>query len=291
MRRSASIHPTGEGPLRCLDPEGTFSQRLAPGGYDEGPRLITYGGPTDTSVPVPLADVSNAVVVPGGFLVYRPEGPLHVDRDANLRRFPKVGLLGRLHGLTVAPDGRTVAGTTEGSFDRATGVRVPVQIVTFDLLTGELLGRWPSPAILDGLAWTSSGVLLARVGYADGSGQPQDLGRVVQLDRSMREVGALPGSAGARIGALGEQAVFWGGAPLSRSAPGGSVAWPSELRLSGTESLVGLTNGDLAADPPDGLPRIFAEPSTDRTSIGVAGGLGLLALAGAAGAAVARVRR
>lgn len=207
-----------------------------------------------------------------------------IDVEGRLRRFPKGDLPDRLYRLRVASDGRTVAATTEGSFDSDGGGRVPAGVLTFDLPTGKVLGRWTPPTYLDGLAWTSSGRLMVRSGYSDGRGQPSNLGRVVLLDRSLREIGEMPGAPGVEFGAIGESAVFWDEAPLGIVSTGASTSVAGDLALAPAGELVALSSGTFeGGGAANDMPLLdSAEPSTDRASLGIAAVLAAAALAAGA---------
>lgn len=77
LRRSVAIRPSGigEAGLRCAHPDGEVAYMWGGGDRNGASKLTTFTGSTFRETPIPLADLSGAVAVPGGFLVPRPEGP------------------------------------------------------------------------------------------------------------------------------------------------------------------------------------------------------------------------
>jgi hypothetical protein len=254
--------------LRCADPTGSVVQFLAthfgdPAGVS---RLGTVrGGALDTTwLRGPRA--ANALAVPEGFLAYGPSDPALIRPDGTVRRLPKIDVPGGIGRLRLAPDGRTAAVTSLGSYDRRSGARTSPQVLLIDLTTGQVHARWQPPDPLDGLEWTSSGRLLARVGYSNGLSQPQNVGHVLELDGSLRVVGERPGAPGSSFTAVGDTVVFWEGARMS-VVTGQNSRTVSDLRLSAAWEMLALPDAVGEATRTAGLGKPV--PSTDPAVRGV----------------------
>lgn len=179
--------------------------------------------------------------------------------------------------VIAAPGGVIAAAWTAGTYDDTKyEYRGDGQILILDQKTQRVLARWKPGAIVNQLAWTASGTLIARLGYRAGDySDTYRQGEIVRLDRELHVLSRGPGIPGWHMTVVGESAVFSGSAPMRVSTASGRTVDFADQRLAAAGLVIPLGSEGFVdeAPPTKSLAIRSGGDSTDRTAVGILVGL------------------